>query len=578
MAESTVWQSISGTQSWQIYPLERKPDFQSSNSFIIQSETCFLVVDPGADEAQIEIIVNLINPIASAAKLPVLILATHCHIDHIKLIQSLMDRLDTPGFLFLQEQGAMAIEGGDENLTLTFLFNQPWTLPFVSGCLLTESDRVCLGVREIALEKCLPIQLRSELRTIASGGTIFCQSMKIGENDPIAIYHTPGHSPDSVCIQVGRTLLTGDLFMAANPGVAGVVGWSQDDLIHSLEFVSEWLRQNQVDICYGGHGKSLPAAKAGEIAQKNLQLARNLSGVVVLDKDRVRFLTQYSHDLLDEISELFSIVSGRLLSVAYHLEQLSEAEEARAILGKMDMESIDRFLSEFNQFVMNPKNESRIEMELSIKALTIVHKIKSCFENHQLQGMMDESLLRRIRWLILDFIHVMKGFREEIFGQGENIKTLLLAYLTELRQSVVQDRDFFDSVGDETAFVRELARRIALRNLFESVQFRYTTDIAVSPAYIEKERFCDMTTSLLEPMVAAGANEIDFALSEEKNRILLRIVPRPQLNYARFVERKVQFADRIFQMFGGSARWQSNENGGFLTIALQPAEDYFVAR
>lgn len=582
MAENQEWQKIAGTSACELYPFERKPDVKSCNTYIVQSEYYSIVIDPGADEKQADRIADILHQRYAAQKKPALILLTHCHFDHFKAALRLLERLQIPRFFCAQESGAYSLESGDEKLTLSFLFNQTWTPPSVDVKLLAKTDRENLGIREIHLEETHRLVLHSQVKQTPDGNELFLQSLPIGERDSLYFYHTPGHSPDSLCIHIGHCLFTGDLLLAASPGVAGAVGWNQAELLRSLQNVLGLLRETGVAVCYLGHGRSLPGAQTQDIIEKNIHYVKKLTDIAVLDSNRAHFLGRYTKDLLNEISDLFVVISGKLLSISYHLNNLSEEEEARNILAKLDIDSIDKFLSEFNQYATDYSSENRLEMEIPLKANQIIAKIQSVFVDAQLQDVIDVSLLRRARWLILDFLRIMQGFREEILGQGEDVNRLFVDYLTDLKKPRFVEKDLLESTSDESSFVRELIRRIALRNIFETVDISFTSSIGVPAAYLEKERLLDMTTSLLETIAVAGAKRISvrswYTNGADSKVVAIEIEPQPALDYSRFWQRKIPFAQRVFQMFGGTIHEEKQNGAERLIIELPPADNYFPVR
>ncbi len=573
--ENTTWQKISGTQSCELFSFERKPDVKSSNAYLIRSAELYAVIDPGAEEAQVRRIADELNPLLERESKPVLILLTHCHFDHFKSAQSLMDAVQARCFLCVQEQGAVALEKGDTKQTLSYLYNQPWEPMSVDVRLLTEADRSGLGTRSVPLDDIGRMELQTGCHSLAGEDGFFYQKMIVNEGEPIFFYHTPGHSPDSQCIQIGALFWIGDLLLAANPGIAGVVGWSQPDLIRSLENVRGLLLENNIEFCVMGHGKPLPAAKTAEILTKNVSITRRLDDLVLLDRDRARFLDRYAIDLLDEIAELFTIVAGRLIVISHHLETLSEVDLAQKILDKLDIDSIDRFLSEFKRYVETYDDANRVETEIPLQAIQIVSKIQRLFDEKQLHDLIDLSLLRRIRWMMLDFIQIMQGYREEILGESIEVNALLSGYATELRSSRVSDWDFLESTGDEETFVRELVRRIALHNVFEKVDFQVSASGNLPNAYLERDRFCDTMTALLEPLAIGGIRRVTLNPAMRDERIAIVIQPDPAVSIHRYLERKIAFSHRILKMFGGSVQFDPRDESR-LIVELQPASECFL--
>jgi hydroxyacylglutathione hydrolase len=68
----------------------------------------------------------------------------------------------------------------------------------------------------------------------------------------IEIVSTPGHTPGSVCIQVGKNIFVGDTLLSSGPGSTHLPGGNQfemDESINKLQKLPE-------DLCvYPGHGR-----------------------------------------------------------------------------------------------------------------------------------------------------------------------------------------------------------------------------------------------------------------------------------------------------------------------------------
>ena len=80
----------------------------------------------------------------------------------------------------------------------------------------------------------------------------------------------------------------------------------------------------------------------------------------------------------------------------------------------------------------------------------------------------------------------------------------MMDYLIHLQKPGYSNENFLDSVDKEQSFLKELTRRIAIRNVFEALDITYTAKINTPDVYISKDRFFDMITSLLEPVACAG--------------------------------------------------------------------------
>ena len=305
---------------------------------------------------------------------------------------------------------------------------------------------------------------------VSETSRIFCQTLKLGEEDKLEIYFTPGHSPDSLSFRLGGILFPGDLLLAANPGIAGAAGWNQEDLISSLQNITWLISSNAIQFCCPGHGKSISSGLALDSLKRTTSYVKKLQHVIFLDSDRIEFLELYAKELLEEISESFSIISGRLLSMSYLLEQMSEYKEAQSMLKKLDIDAVDSFLSGFNLYVSQFKSKEQIQMEIPLKAIDIIMKVFRVFDDQNLKGLIDLSLLRRTKWLLISFMKIIQGVQEEILQKPDDINFVLLETVSQLKKSKVNNREFFESTECQDRFLQELIKRFAHNSIFESIQ------------------------------------------------------------------------------------------------------------
>lgn len=75
------WQEIPGTEGARILPLTRKPDVCCSNAYLVATEHEVIVIDTGADEAQMETIVSTVEALTAERPCPICLFITHCHLD-----------------------------------------------------------------------------------------------------------------------------------------------------------------------------------------------------------------------------------------------------------------------------------------------------------------------------------------------------------------------------------------------------------------------------------------------------------------------------------------------------------------
>ncbi len=122
---SLVWQPLPGAEGAWIFPLIRKLDTISSNSYLIATPDVILLIDPGGLPDQAEQLSQAIEECRREQERPFFVFLTHAHIDHFIGI------LDAPAFAHpetavfaVEERGSAALESGDPNLTQADLFER----------------------------------------------------------------------------------------------------------------------------------------------------------------------------------------------------------------------------------------------------------------------------------------------------------------------------------------------------------------------------------------------------------------------------------------------------------------------
>ena len=91
--------------------------------------------------------------------------------------------------------------------------------------------------------------------------------IRFGESE-VVVFHTPGHSKDSICLVGDGKILTGDTLFVGNCGRVDLPGGSANDLYHSLFDVLAKLDDNLV--MYSGHNYGTrPASTLGQEKKTN---------------------------------------------------------------------------------------------------------------------------------------------------------------------------------------------------------------------------------------------------------------------------------------------------------------------
>jgi len=153
------------------------------------------IIDPGANGQQLAEFLDKKGLLLDA------IFLTHCHYDHIGGLAELQHRTGAPVYMHPAEAAVV---------------------PVMSGGLLT-------------------VATSPYPETVTAAGLDF------------TVYHTPGHSPGSVCLRTGDHLFTGDALFFGSCGRIDFVGGSWESMAASLRFLAGLAGNPSV---YPGHGES----------------------------------------------------------------------------------------------------------------------------------------------------------------------------------------------------------------------------------------------------------------------------------------------------------------------------------
>ncbi|MEY3921737.1 MAG: hypothetical protein RL634_1498 [Bacteroidota bacterium] len=184
---------------------------QENTYLIFNEEQNCIIVDPGCytdQERQ-----QLLQFIASKALRPVLLVNTHCHLDHVF------------GNKFIHEQFGLELhihEGEQKVLDMAPTSGLMWNLPF-------DNYQGKLHF----IDESLPLQLG---------------------NDRLEILFTPGHSPASISLYSNKDdlLIAGDVLFRESVGRTDLPGGNPDILSHSIRTKLYTLPDET--IVYPGHG------------------------------------------------------------------------------------------------------------------------------------------------------------------------------------------------------------------------------------------------------------------------------------------------------------------------------------
>ncbi|MFC0234605.1 MBL fold metallo-hydrolase [Vagococcus entomophilus] len=161
------------------------------NCYLVYHDENLLIIDPGTDS------LNIIQSIKNLAKVPVAILLTHTHYDHIGAVEELRHIYQIPVYVSPLEQ--------------EWLGNPIHNL---SG--LSRHD-------DIADIVVAPAEFEFEMKEYQLGGMNF------------RVVPTPGHSIGSVSFIFDTFVLTGDALFKGSVGRSDLYTGNHEQLIHSIQ-------------------------------------------------------------------------------------------------------------------------------------------------------------------------------------------------------------------------------------------------------------------------------------------------------------------------------------------------------
>lgn len=566
-----VFEPITGANYVTVYPYIRKIDLMSSNSYILSCPNQISLIDPGGMQDQIDIIGKEISHLQEDLKRPVVVYLTHVHIDHwFSLKQEGTPKPLKNAFIAVQEEGATALENADGFATLSQMLGRPMTRMPVDIRLLTKEDKV--------LEFGLPFDLGGFKldnailsKEIAGGLMMHSQVLSLGEGDSLQIYHIPGHSPDSICLRLGSLLFIGDFFFASNPGVAGVHGWSHQDLMESIQKIY-WILENEaILLCLSGHGKPIEVETAKKTLAVMYKDAVTLKDLGEIDGKWARQTADYAQDLIRELDRIFIIIAGRLAVTAHIIAELEEVAESKNLEAIINPQALDELFVDFHRFAQDLRSGNKLDWEMVHKAGQVVGRLENLFERKKLGSFMDQSLLARAGRLLSDYSVTYRGYRPPYYVSLVDVNELIAEIMEQLKNTPHEDESILFAETEEEYFTA-LKSRIAHVNLFEDFNLTFQSDARSPIARMDRERFKDILMDILERFRAYGWKELKMTTSVKDGWVIMRISGSgSSQNHP--LGQSIKFFERDLALCGALLENTLGPEGPSVEIELSAAEE-----
>jgi glyoxylase-like metal-dependent hydrolase (beta-lactamase superfamily II) len=570
--EANVWQKVPGTPSVEIFPIIPKANGVSSNCYIFSAPNALVVVDPGASAEQTRQISRILTDALMVSHRPILIFLTHCHQDH-----SQEAGLELPAGIevqrFAHQAGVEALKHRDRNLTAAYLY--PWNPEICTarfeGILFASSSASEPAALELADGR--RFELYTEPIAMSDGATLQRQWLPLGDGNRLEIYHTPGHSACSISLRVGSLLMLGDLPFAANPGVCGLDGWNHADLLQTLHNVDWLLEMPVITVCCPGHGYCVSAQSMREKLRLMEGEASNLTDVPLMDAERISGLKIYVDELLEETAALLTIFSGRLYTVSYCLSLLEEDSAASRVLATLDIDQIDRILSDFRRIAEAFNSSAMPEWTVVLKGVQVARSLQNVLSAEHVRQLLDFSLVDRAQRRLEDFLSLVRGLQFLQTEQPGAVNEIIAELVKRTKETtMMESADLMKSVDDEESFLQALTRRLAAHSPLRDIEFEFAPAGQETTANIGAERLDDILTSLMEGMAGMGVKHISIATRVASGQVEIRLSSRERMDPAAFGKRRLDLYNRTLGWLGGCLECIQYESNADFIIRLPALE------
>lgn len=546
------WQPLPGAEGMRIFPFFGKPDCTSSNLCLIDTGSEFILIDTGTNERQLEDVVRLAREIPGGSLRPVILFITHCHIDHCYplLAGSSLDRL--PLFVAAQEVGAAAIATGDVHLTLGEMFRKQLKPHAVQIPLLCTADRERGGEKILSVPGLGSVRLLTDVPAATGPLHTVSQQVILPPGTCLSVYSTPGHTPDSICVRIGSVLFCGDILFATTPGVAGIRGFSRDDLLSTIRTLQAIVDAGEITVWYPGHGDPLGNPAMARALHNLEREVLSLREIHTFDLSRLEESRDHALDILDEAERLFAIIGGRLLALSFILESLGEEAEAEKFREVMDITATDTVLCDFQQFCADVRAGKRVEVQLIPKAVQVLQKLRRSLSCEEVSGVVDHSIIWRAGRLLDEFLATARDIPRDPTPDQVDLCSLLESLVTTAHCPPVPDEEFIAAAEDAEAFRKALVARLAFLPPVPALSLaldRKKTDIP--PVASDRFRLSDSLMALLEDLEAAGCRDARLGACQRGSTVELVIEAGCPCKKEILSPRLTRRHERRFHLCGG---------------------------
>ena len=299
-------------------------------------------------------------------------------------------------------------------------------------------------------------------------------------------------------------------------------------------------------------------------------LSISRTGNTAEDRIQEKKLAILSGETMERLSSLFTIISGRLLSLEFIMSQIGEEEIARKVRTLISTELIDDLLEDFSQFSNLHKEGTRDDLELALKAGQITRKLDRMIKREGLDRIIHPSLIRRADRLYQDYLTLLEGEVPAPREDHVELSGFIRSTLDDLTHQQVSDEEFLEASDDPELYIRLLVTRLSHIPIFETVSISYDQKENIPVVCVDRERFGDFLISLLENLTVSGAESIRLSCQKQETDLLLTLDSRGSgTGWPPTQESMVSFFEEC-RISGGKISQTHDEGNLLINISLTP--------
>jgi LytS/YehU family sensor histidine kinase len=212
--------------------------------------------------------------------------------------------------------------------------------------------------------------------------------------------------------------------------------------------------------------------------------------------------------MMAAIAEIFSIISGRLLSLSYLMAELDEPAIAARLKRMVHIEEVEEVLDEFRKFSDLSVGGEVSRMQVIIKAGQVVTGLQKILSQERLSSVVNTFHIRRADRLISDYLTLLRG-EEPVPDEAEvDLNSLVGGLIDGLKQVPVTDEELLNRIEDTEAYIEALLSRLAYVPVFLETALQFVPGASVRSVCTDRERLSELLVTLFEECAATGSRTI----------------------------------------------------------------------